>query len=324
MKKLFLIMLAFLLIVSFNSLAAEYPNQDIKMICGYGVGGGCDAITRMISATADKLLPTSIYVVNVEGAASGIGSQEVMDSKPDGYTLGTFYYDSIITVPRQKLIPTYDLNRLKMICAITSEPDALMVRSDSKWKTIDDLINDAKARPGEITIGTSGVGSGEHISVLMMKKVLGTEFNAISYPGGSGSRIEALLSGELDVAVGSLGDFSAVISSGKARALVELSTKRNPAFPDVPNFKELGYEGIERGSFVIVGAPSETPDEIVNKLEKVFYDAQHSDEFRNWLKSIGVSDTYYGMSEVTEWAMKYQEEVYKMLDTLVAQGVIKE
>jgi len=316
MKKLFLIMLVFLLIVSFNSLAAEYPNKDIKMICGWGVGGGTDAITRMISALAEKSLPVSIYVVNVEGASSGLAANQVMKSKPDGYTLGSFTYDVIITVPRQKLIPSYDLNKLKMICAITSEPDALEVRSDSKWKTIDDLINDVKAHPGEITIGTSGVGSGEHISVLMMKQALGLEFNVLSYPGGSGPRKEALLNGELDVCVSSLGDLSDIISSGEARPLVEFSTQRNPAFPEVPTFKDLGYKGLERGSFVIIGAPAGTPDEIVNKLEKVFYDAQHSDEFRNWLKSIGVSPTYYGTSEVTEWAMKYQEKMFKILDSL--------
>jgi len=324
MKKVFLFMLTFLLVISFNSLASEYPSKDIEVICGWGAGGGTDAITRVISSNVEKLLGTSMYVVNVEGGQSGVAAKQVMDSKPDGYTLGAFTYDAIITVPRTKLINLYDLDKLKMICVITTESDGLVVRSDSKWKTIDDLINDAKARPGEIKVSIGGPGSGDHLSVLMIEEAFGVKFKVIPYPGGTGPVIEALLSGELDVGVKSFGDFASIISSGEARPLAELSSERNPAFPDAPTFKELGHEGLERFSFVIIGVPSETPNEILDKLDKAFYDAQHSDEFRNWLKSIGVSPTYYGMSEVTEWAMGYQERIYKMLDSLVEKGVIEE
>ena len=84
MKKVFLFMLTFLLVVSFNSLESEYPNKDIEVICGWGAGGGTDAITRVISANVEKLLGTSMYVVNVEGGQSGVAAKQVMDSKPDG------------------------------------------------------------------------------------------------------------------------------------------------------------------------------------------------------------------------------------------------
>lgn len=323
-KKFILFSAIFAVAFLFSSIGicAEYPTKDIRTICPWGAGGGTDAITRMITKIAEKSLPVSMYVENIEGGLSATGIMGIMKAKPDGYTIGSITYDSVITVPWQKLVPGYDLKKLKMICRITSEPDALMVRADSKYKTLEDILKAAKAKPGKINVGVQGVGSRVHLAMLRIQDMTGTKFNLVSYPGGAGPQKEAILSGEVEVVITSLGDFAPLIRPGKVRGIVELSEGRNPAFPDVPIMKEEGYD-IQIGSFIIMVTTAGTPDDVVAKLEKVFYDAHHSDEFRTWLAKVGVSATWLGKDKVTKWAYDTKDLFFKMMEDLVKQGILK-
>jgi len=322
-KLMMIFVLLMFLVVTFTSIAAEYPEKDIRMICPWGAGGGTDAITRKISQIAEKSLPVSIYVENMEGGMSGTGVYTVMQSKPDGYTLGTLTYDSVITVPWKKLVPGYSLDKLVLLCRLTSEADALVVRQDSRFKTFEDLVKAAKENPGGINIGIQELGSRTHISILQLQDKVGIKFNIISYTGGAGPQKEALLSGEVEVIITSLGDFAPLINSGKARGLVELSGKRNVKFTDVPTLKELGYD-LEVTSFVLVAAPAETPENILSKLEKTFDDAYHTNEFLDWLNQVGVTSAWLGREEVNRWATDTQTQYFDILRNLIKQGIIEE
>jgi len=224
------IVLLLISVVSFVGSASEFPEKDIRMIFPWGAGGGGDAITRMISKIAEKPLPVAIYVENITGAMSGNGLMEVIRSKPDGYTLGIAAYDSVISVPWKKLVPGYDLDKLAMICRLTSEADALIVSEDSRFETFEDLINAAKEEPGEINVAIQNLGSRQNIAMLMLQDEFDVEFNQIAYTGGSGPQKEALLSGEVEVVCTSLGDLAPLINGGEARGLVEFSEKRNVKF----------------------------------------------------------------------------------------------
>ena len=197
-----------------------------------------------------------------------------------------------------------------------------MVRADGPYKTLDDLIQAAKANPGKIKFGIQGVGSRVHLAMLRFQDVTGTKFNLVSYPGGAAPQKEAILAKEVEAVITSLGDFSSLIQSGDVRGVAELSEARNATYPDVPTAKELGID-IQIGSFILLGAPAGTPDDVVAKLEKVFYDAHHNDEFRKWLATTGVSPTWLGSDEVTTWAMDTQKQFFTMMDDLVKQGVLK-
>ncbi len=304
------------------AMAADYPSRDIRMVVAWGAGGGTDGIVRKISSIAEKALPKSIYVENIEGGLSATGVMDVMKARPDGYNLISLTYDSVITVPWQKLLPGYSLDKLKLFCRITSEPDAIMVRADGPYKTLDDLIQAAKANPGKVKFGIQGVGSRVHLAMLRFQEVTGTKFNLVSYPGGAAPQKEAILAKEVEAVITSLGDFASLIQSGDVRGIAELSGERNATYPDVPTAKELGID-IQIGSFILLGAPAGTPDDVVAKLEKAFYDAHHNDEFRKWLATTGVSPTWLGSDEVTKWAMDTQKQFFTMMDDLVKQGVLK-
>jgi len=322
-KLMMIFVLSMFLVVTFISIAAEYPEKDIRMICPWGAGGGTDAITRKISQIAEKSLPVSIYVENMDGGMSGTGVYAVMQSRLDGTTLGTLTYDSVITVPWKKLVPGYSLDKLTLLCRLTSEADALVVHQDSKFKTFEELVKAAKEKPESINIGIQELGSRTHIAILQLQDKVGVKFNVISYTGGAGPQKEALLSREVEVIITSLGDFAPLINSGDARGLVELSGKRNVKFTDVPTLKELGYD-LEVASFVLVAAPAGTPEDILSKLEKTFDDAYHTDEFLDWLNKVGVTSAWLGREEVNEWATDTQTKYFDILDNLVKQGIIEE
>ncbi|HEX6142382.1 MAG TPA: tripartite tricarboxylate transporter substrate binding protein [Geminicoccaceae bacterium] len=302
--------------------AQDYPTKDIRMIVPWGAGGGTDAIVRKISTIAEQDLPVAIYVENIEGGMSGTGLMQVMSARPDGYTLGSLTYDSVITVPWQGLVPGYGLDKLALIAQITAEPDALMVRTDGEYETYEDLIAAAKENPGEIPVGIQGLGSRVHLAMLQLQDQAGVEFQLVSYPGGAAPQKEALLNQEVDAVVTSLGDFASLIEEGDVKGVVEFSDTANPAYPDVPIAGDVGID-LQIGSFIILAAPAGTPDDIVAKLEEIFQAAHESEEFQSWLEQVGVTSSWRGTEEVTEWAKSTQDEYFQIMQGLVDEGIIK-
>jgi tripartite-type tricarboxylate transporter receptor subunit TctC len=304
------------------AISADYPTKDVRMVVPWGAGGGTDAIVRKISTIAEASLPVAIYVENIEGGLSATGVRQVMTARPDGQTLTSLTYDSIITVPWQGLLPGYDLEKLQMIAQITSEPDALMVRADSDYQTLDDLIAAAKESPGEIQVGIQGLGSRVHLGMLQLQEATGAEFKLVSYPAGAGPQKEALLSGEVEAAITSLGDFASLIQSGDVKGLIEFSDTPNPAFADVPTAKDEGLD-LRTGSFIIIAAPAGTPEDVVAKLEQTFQAAHQSEEFQTWLADVGVTSAWRGSEDASTWASATQEEYFAIMQQLVDQGIIQ-
>jgi tripartite-type tricarboxylate transporter receptor subunit TctC len=305
-----------------TAFAADYPHKDIRMVIPWGAGGGTDGIVRKLSTIAEKELGTSIYAENVEGGVSATGILQVMKARPDGYTLGALTYDSVVTVPWQGLLPTYKLDKLKLICRVTSEPDAIIVSTKSPYKNIHDLIDAAKKNPGKIKIAIQNTGSRLHLAMLQFEKLTGTDFKLVAYPGGAAPQKEAILSNEVQVAATSLGDFSSLIESGDVHGIVEFSDTHNPTYPDVPTAKEEGID-LQIGSFIVIAAPVGTPDDAVAKIEAAYKHALDSDEFQKWVAKVGVSPNWLGTDKVTQWANDTKESLFKQMQELVDQGVIK-
>ncbi len=321
-SRTFLVFLVVFLVTVGSSFAASYPSRDIRMVVPWGAGGGTDGIVRKISTIAEKDLGASIYVENIDGGMSATGVTEVMKARPDGYTLGALTYDSVITVPWQGLLKSYKLSKLKLICRVTSESDAIMISGKSPYKTVADLVAAAKEKPGKIKIAIQETGSRVHLAMLQFQKMAGVQFKLVSYPGGAAPQKEAVLSGEVEGVVTSMGDFASLIDAGDVRGLVEFSESRNPTYNDVPTAREEGYD-IQVGSFIIIAAPANTPDDIVAKIESAYKKAEASEEFRSWLAKVAVTPSWLGTSEVTVWAEKLQKSVFDQMQDLIDQGIIK-
>ncbi|MFT7338431.1 MAG: tripartite-type tricarboxylate transporter receptor subunit TctC [Marinobacter maritimus] len=298
-----------------TAAAADYPSRDIRLIVPWPAGGGADAISRKLGSIAEQQMPVSIYIENIAGAVTASGLMQMTRARPDGHTIGVLTYDSVITLPRGKMVPGYSLDNMTPIARITSEADAVVVSEKSGFTDFKQLIEAAKAKPNTVRVGVAPRGSGPFLAVRRLEKQAGVKFNVITYPGSSSAEAEALLSGELDAAISSLGDFSGVIESGDVKGVVELSSMQNPSFPDVPPISTLGYD-LETGSFILLAAPKNTPDEFIASLETSFKDAFESDEFQTWVKGVGVTPNWLGANDVQTWIDDLQSETFKVMDEL--------
>ncbi|MFW2590053.1 Bug family tripartite tricarboxylate transporter substrate binding protein [Sagittula sp. SSi028] len=295
--------------------AADFPTRDIRLIVPWPAGGGADAISRKISNIAEQDLPKSIYVENIAGAVTATGLIQMTSARPDGHTVGVLTYDSVITLPRGEMVPGYSLDKMKPIARITSEADAIVVSKQSGIESYEDLIARAKENPGEVRLGVAPKGSGPYLSAMQLEKLLGVDFNVITYAGSSSAEAEALLSGELDAAISSLGDFSGLLSSGDAKGVVELTSVQNATYTDVPTLKSKGHD-LQTGSFIVLAAPANTPDEAIDTLESTFRAAYDSKEFQDWLAQIGVTADWLGSDEVLDWIDEVQTKTFTLMDEL--------
>lgn len=303
---------------------ADFPNRDIRVIVPAAAGGGTDAIVRKASNIAEESLPVSMYVENVEGGMTATGLLQLMKARPDGQTIAAITYDSIITIPWKNMLPGFDMDKMRMIARITSEADAITVPENSPYKTLDDLIAAAKEKPDSIRVGIQNMGARTHLTVLQLQEQTGAKFKIVSYDNSAASQKEALLNGEVDAVVTSLGDLAPLIESGQARGLVEFSDTQNEGFPNVPPVTETdtGLD-LQMGSFIIMVAPARTPDDVIEKLEATYHKAYESDEFQQWLKQIGVTPAWLGADDVTQWANDTQQQLFNTMDDLVDQGVLE-
>ncbi|QPM91960.1 Bug family tripartite tricarboxylate transporter substrate binding protein [Pseudooceanicola algae] len=295
--------------------AADFPTRDVRLIVPWPAGGGADAISRKISNIAEQDLPKSIYVENIAGAVTATGLIQMANARPDGHTVGVLTYDSIITLPRGQMVPGYSLDNMKLIARITSEADAIVVSKHSGIESYEDLIARAKENPGEVRIGVAPKGSGPYLSAMQLEQLLDVDFNVITYAGSSSAEAEALLSGELDAAISSLGDFSGLLASGDAKGVVELTSVQNATYTDVPTLKSKGHD-LQTGSFIVLAAPANTPDDAVETLETSFKTAYDSAEFQDWLAQIGVTADWLGSGDVDVWVDELQTKTFSLMDEL--------
>jgi tripartite-type tricarboxylate transporter receptor subunit TctC len=306
-----------------GAAAQDYPSRDVRMVVPWGAGGGTDGIVRKISTIAEKELGGTVYVENVDGGISATGVMQVMSARPDGYTVGSLTYDSVVTVPWQKLLPGYSLDKLSLVARITSEPDAIIASADAPYGTFAELLAAGKEKPDEIKVAIQNLGSRTHLTMLRLAGMTGAKFDLIAYPGGAAPQKEALLSGEVDYAVTSLGDFASLLEAGDAKGIVEFSDAPNPAYKDVPIAKDAGVD-LQMGSFIVLAAPAGTPDEVIAELEAAYKAAYDSGEFQDWVGKVGVTPSWLGASEVTAWADKTQDDLFALMQDLTKQGILKQ
>ncbi|TCS65413.1 tripartite-type tricarboxylate transporter receptor subunit TctC [Primorskyibacter sedentarius] len=302
-------------VITASAAAAEFPTRDIRLIVPWPAGGGADAISRKISNIAEQELPKSIYVENIAGAVTATGLIQMTSARPDGQTVGVLTYDSVITLPRGQMVPGYSLDNMALIARITSEADAIVVSKHTGIETFEELIERAKENPGEVRLGVAPKGSGPYLSAMQLEKLLDVDFNVITYAGSSSAEAEALLSGELDAAISSLGDFSGIIESGDAKGVIELSSVQNKTYTDVPTIKSKGHD-LQTGSFIILAAPANTPDDAVATLESSFKAAYDTEEFQTWLAQVGVTADWLGSDGVEAWIDELQAKTFSLMDEL--------
>ncbi|GAB1575197.1 tripartite tricarboxylate transporter substrate binding protein [Bordetella petrii] len=276
---------------------AEYPEHPINLIVSYGPGGGTDLTARALAPFIEKYLGNGarIVVLNRPGAGGAIGFAEIARAKPDGYTIGFLNTPNLITIPIERKAQ-YHWTDFDLIGNLIDDPDSFAVNTSSNIKTLADLAAYAKANPGKVTVGTTGIGSDDHLAMLLFEKSTGTKMTHVPYKGAGEVR-SAISSGEIFMAAMNIGEAWAYIQAGSPmRDLGVMSQERSDIAPDLPTFKEQGHD-ITMASLRGIGAPKGLPPEIKDKLVKAVRQAVEDPEFRAKAKSMYAPLRYLAPAE---------------------------
>jgi len=251
--------------VALPALGQSYPSKAIRLVSPFPPGGSVDVVGRLLAAKLSESLGQQMVVENRSGASGVIGTEMVMNSPPDGYTL---LINTIPFVTNQFLMPRapYDpLRDFVSISLVASSPSFVTVHPSLPVRSIQDLVALAKAKPGQLYYSAAGVGTNPHIAGELFNLLADVNISAVQYKGG-GPADTALISGEVGVTFGNISQEIGFVKAGRMRALAVTSAKRNPAVPELPTVAEAGVPGYEFDTWFVVAAPKGTPRAIVETL----------------------------------------------------------
>ena len=317
------ILLVFCITPPFAAAADEpFPTRPISMVAPFPPGGQADLMARPTAAAMEKILKSPVVVVNKTGAAGAVGMSFVAYSKPDGYTL-LMALSSISIIPEaDKLFdrkPAYTMDQLVPIGLISADPTIFVVRADRPWRSVKDFVEDTKKHPGQITYSSSGIYGTLHMAMEMFMHSAGIQLKHVPY-NGAGPALTAILGGHVDALASAPAVVLPHIKAGKLRPLAGWGAKRVDALPDLPTFKELGYD-VEFYIWAGLFAPTGTPEPIMKKLRDTVRASVQDPEFKNAMAKLETPIAYLDAPEF----QKFWDKDAKMLaDAIKRVGKIEE
>ncbi|WED29404.1 tripartite tricarboxylate transporter substrate binding protein [Vibrio sp. DW001] len=288
------LMIAAGILASASTFAADYPSKNIRLIVPFGAGGGTDAVGRTIANSAKNILGQNFAVMNRTGGAGAVGMSFGAQQKPDGYTL-TVVTREIASLPQMGLM-RHSAEDFKLIRLVNLDPAVVLVPIDSPYNTINDLIAEAKKAPGKVKFASTAK---PNFYLMALEKHEGIKLNAIPY-NGSSEAIPAVLGGHTDVTMVTPGEAISQLRSGQLKALGVMSNDRISYIPDVPTLKEQGVD-VTTGTWRGIGAPKDTPDEVIEILGKAFDEAMASAEFKDFMEKGAMTIHNMNAEEFTQF-----------------------
>ncbi len=244
---------------------AQYPAKPIRIIVPQSAGGSTDLTARLVAQKLSDALGQPVVVDNRPGAGSIIGTDLVAKATPDGYTLLVVASSITINPSLHKKLPFDPIRDLAPITQLSAFPNMLVVHPAVPVKTVQDLVALAKAKPGQINYGSSGAGTGTHLSAELFKYMTGVDMVHVPYKGG-GPAVTALLGGQVQLNFATIPSVLPHVRAGKLRAVAVTTIKRSPAAPEVPTIAESGVPGYDHGPWNGMLAPAKTPKAIITML----------------------------------------------------------
>jgi tripartite-type tricarboxylate transporter receptor subunit TctC len=264
--------------------ADAFPSKPIRVVVPFPPGGLTDNSIRKLTELASQDLGQPFVIENKPGANGLIGTAQALRSAPDGYTLIAVTTSVVLISPILSKAPFDPLKDLSYILNYAGPSHALVVRADSPYKTLDDLLAAARAHPGELTFGTVGTSDAAYFGTMALSRAKGVKFNHIPYQGASQSLL-AVVSGQTVFAPTS--NYSEMVKAGKVRPLALLDKQRLASLPEVPTFTELGIDW-QFPWITGIAVSAQTPEAIRQRLETAFIKAARSAEFAAFLQQLNV------------------------------------
>ena len=298
---------------------SEYPERPVTVIVAMEAGGTIDVSVRAMAPGASSALGQPLIVENKGGGGGTVALAVIATAKPDGYTLCASNCDAVVITCLMQNVPFKPLRSFTSIMGFAmSEHTALLVKSDSTWKTFKEFIDYAKKNPGKIKYSSAGIGTGMHIAMEVIAKKEGIKWVHVPYKGTAPART-ALLGAHVDACSSGLG-WLPFVESGALRVLATHGRERLPGYPDVPTLKELGYGFVNDTIHAVLG-PAGLPPEVVKKLETAFTKGTETPEFKTAVENLYVTPI---LLKSKEYDLHLKERWGRMEKMFKEIGIIKE
>jgi tripartite-type tricarboxylate transporter receptor subunit TctC len=311
-----------LLALSITGAAQDYPSKPITMVVPFPPGGVAEIVGRPLASIMEKSLKQPIVLINRPGAGGAVGMASVAKGPADGYTV-LMGLSSISIFPVSDRVqgrqPAYELRDFAPIALVTADPTVLVVRADGPYKTVKDFVDAAKANPGKINYSSSGVYGTLHVAMEIFADAAGIKLFHIPYQGGAPA-VTALLGGQVEALASGPAAAIGQIKGGKMRALASWSTERLKLLPEIPTFKELGYDAefyIWTGIFV----PVSTPPAVIQKLRTAVKDAATSEDFKAAMEKVSTPVAYL---DAPEFAKYWERDAARLKTAVEKIGKVEE
>jgi len=322
MKKLITTVLGILLsaagIAAWAQATLSYPTKPIRFVIPYPPGGGSDTIGRPLVQHLSKLLGQQVVVENRGGAGGAIGMEAVARSAPDGYTIGMALTAQLAVNPSlYKKLPYDPIKDFEPITLLADGPYLLVVHPSLPVKSVKELISLARRRPNDITVASSGNGSGGHLAAELLMSMTHIRMLHVPYKGG-GPALVALLAGEVQVLFATYASSKGHIRSGRIRALAVSTAKRPSALPNLPTIAEAGVPGYDSGVWYAIVAPAGTQAEIINRLNRGLVNVLKQPAYRRLLVNSAIDPIG---SDPRELGRYIKSEIAKYSKVVKAAGL---
>ncbi|UXH80894.1 tripartite tricarboxylate transporter substrate binding protein [Roseateles amylovorans] len=268
-----------------------YPSKPITLIVGAAPGGTTDIAARLLAEPLGKALGQTVVVDNRAGASGALAAVAVKRAEPDGYTLLMQYSGYHVITPHIQKSAQWDLKDLRPVANVLSAPQLIVVREGLPVKTTAELIAYAKKNPGKLSFASSGNGSLQHVTGVMLEQQAGIEMVHVPYKG-TGPALQDLLGGQVDLTFGTPPPFMPFIASGKVRALAVTGLERLSSLPNVPTAAQAGLPDLDAGSWFAVFAPSKTPPAVVDRLTSEIARLMATPAFKQKAAELGATADY--------------------------------
>ncbi len=286
-RNILLNLCAALLLVTSPCAFAQYPDRTVKLIVPFPPGGGTDATARIIATAMSEQLGQPMVVENRGGAAGAIGAQAVVDAAPDGYTL--FFATTGTMAINQHLYSKLRHNPLTdftPVATLASFPNVVVVHPALPARTMIELVELARSRPGGLTYGSSGSGSSSHLAAVMLESATGVKLTHVPYKG-TAPALTDFLSGRIDLMIDNITTHAPLALQGKTRALAVTGRVRSPQLPEVPTVAEAGIPGYDVTIWYALLGPARMPSAVVDLLFRRVSVVMAQDKVKDALAKLG-------------------------------------
>lgn len=274
--------------ISGQSLAQAFPARPLRLVVPFPPGGAGDVQARLIGEYMSRELGQAVVVENKPGAGTVIGTQQVAQAQPDGYTLLLMANSFVINAKlRGATLPYPGLKAFEPVAALTNSPQAVAVNASAPWRSFKEWMDAVKAKPDTISYATFGPASAQHIAAEMLVRAADLRMTYVSYPGGAPA-VNAVLAGHVQTVMANVNEIQAHADAGKLRFLAVTSPQRLAALPQVPTVAESGVPGYEASAWFGLCAPAGTPKDVIAKIARVATNAVNDAEVRKRLVTVGL------------------------------------